>query len=102
MYLVELLLPLRDNDGRPFERGEFDRVKDELAERFGGVTAFLRSPAAGAWQQADGETTHDDIVIFESMADSLDRGWWAEYRGELEGRFRQEEVVVRASRIEKL
>ena len=102
MFLVQLLLPLRDNGGEAFGRAEFDRVKDELAERFGGATAFLRSPALGAWQETDGQTTHDDIVIFEAMADSLDRAWWAEYRRDLERRFRQEDVIVRASRIEKL
>ena len=102
MYLVQLLLPLRDNEGHPFDRAEFDRVKGELAERFGGATAFLRSPASGVWQEDNGGTSHDEIVIFEAMADALDRPWWELYRGELERRFRQEEVVVRASTFEKL
>jgi len=36
------------------------------------------------------------------MVAELDRGWWAAYRGELEQRFRQDEVVVRALAIERL
>ena len=101
MFLVEILLPLYDNEGRRFDAGEFDRVRDELAERFGGVTAFRRSPAEGVWREG-GEESRDRIVIFEVMADSLEREWWREYREELERVFRQEKIVVRASEFEEL
>ena len=30
------------------------------------------------------------------MTDALDEGWWRAYRGELERRFRQDVVVIRA------
>ena len=101
MNLVEILLPLYDNEGRPFGAGEFDRVSEELAARFGGVTAFRRSPAEGVWREGGGES-RDRLVVFEVMADDLDRVWWREYRGELERRFRQEKIVVRASEFEEL
>lgn len=42
MHLFQILLPRADNDGRPFEREAFDRVKEELAARFDGVTTFRR------------------------------------------------------------
>jgi hypothetical protein len=95
MHLVQLLLPLRDNAGHPFPREVYGRVHDELTERFGGVTAFLQSPAAGAWKE-EGQTMRDELVLFEVMVDALDRAWWAHYRRELEGRFHQESLVVRA------
>jgi hypothetical protein len=101
MYLVEILLPLYDNDGRRFGAGEFDRVRDELADHFGGVTAFRRSPAEGLWKE-DGETSRDRVVIFEVMADSLERDWWREYRAELERRFQQDKIVARATGFEEL
>jgi len=44
----------------------------------------------------------DEIVIFEVMTETLDRDWWSEYRLELERRFRQREIVVRAQTIEQL
>ena len=44
----------------------------------------------------------DDIVIFEVMADQLERPWWRQYRTELEQRFSQTELVIRASPIERL
>ena len=102
MYLVQILLPLYDNAKRPFARAEFDRVHRELTEAFGGVTAYLRSPAVGAWKDTGGEVTHDEVVIYEVMADAIERDWWARYRAELARRFRQEELLVRASQVERL
>ena len=102
MHLVQILLPLRDNDGKPFPREWLDGVRHALTERFGGVTAHLRAPAAGAWKDEEGDVARDDVVIVEVMADALDRGWWAGYRRELERRFRQDEIVIHATEIERL
>ena len=102
MHLIEILLPLSDNEGRPFAPELQARVRDELAEHFGGVTAFTRNPAEGLWKEGGGEPDRDDIVILEVMADWLDRGWWRNYRTELERRFRQDEIVVRAREVELL
>lgn len=96
MHLVQLLLPLRDNDGNAFGRDAFDEVRRELTERFGGATLFARAPAVGAWKDDDGDVDHDDVLVAEVMADHLDRGWWRLYRADLERRFRQEKLVVRA------
>ena len=75
MYLIQLLLPLRDNDKQPFARVEFESVRKFLTERFGGVTAFLRSPGEGLWKESENEVTHDDVVMFEVMAEELDTSW---------------------------
>lgn len=102
MHLIQLLLPLRDPDGRPFAAAEFTRVRQQLTERFGGTTAFLNSPAEGAWKEESGEVERDQVVIFEVMVEALDRDWWRGYREELRVRFRQEELVVRAVPMERL
>lgn len=102
MHVVEILLPLRDNEGTPFSRALLDGVRHELTERFGGVTAHLRAPAAGAWKDDEGDVARDDVVIVEVMADELDRGWWSAYRRALESRFRQDEVLIRATPCERL
>jgi hypothetical protein len=102
MHLVQLLLPLRDNEGRPFPRAMLDEVRHDLTERFGGVTAHLRAPAAGAWKDDDGDVARDDVVIVEVMAEEVDRVWWADYRRTLESRFRQDEIVIRATPMERL
>lgn len=102
MYLIEILLPLYDNDGQPFASASFDRVRGELTEAFGGVTALRRAPAEGLWQDSSGAVSRDEIVIFEVMATAADRAWWTNYRQELERRLRQERIVVRATKIELL
>ena len=102
MYLIEVLLPLYDNEGRPFGTAAFDRVRNELANRFGGVTAFRRAPAEGVWKESGGVVSRDEIAIFEVMAERLEREWWAGFRCELERCFAQEEVVVRSTTFEKL
>lgn len=102
MHLIQLFLPLYDNDGQAFAKPLFDTVRGELTERFGGVTAFVRSPAVGAWEDDSGDVQRDDVVLFEVMADHVDHGWWAAYRAQLEQRFQQDEVLVRAVRAERL
>ena len=108
MYLIELLLPLRDNQGVAFDRGHFDRVRDELVDRFGGVTAFIRSPAEGVWKDDkdaapnESAAVRDDVVIYEVMSDGLERDWWRAYREDLTARFAQDELVIRATAIERL
>ena len=101
MYLIQFLLPLKDNEGRAFSRADFERVRTELTERFGGVTAFLQAPAQGAWKE-EGETTRDEVVLYEVMAEELERAWWKGYREQLERRFRQEAILVRAVGVETL
>lgn len=98
-YLVQLFLPLADNDGRPIPVAHFDRVFDELTERFGGVTAFQRSPADGAWKPREGAISYDRVVAYEVVVQELDAGWWTAYRQRLEDRFRQERILVRALAI---
>jgi hypothetical protein len=80
----------------------FDHVRRELTEHFGGVTAFLRSPAVGLWADPTGEIRRDDLALFEVMADSLDRAWWQGYRQQLELRFGQDKIAMRALAIDVL
>lgn len=102
MHVIEILLPLRDNKDNPFPRESLDGVRHELTDRFGGVTAHLRAPAAGAWKDDEGGVARDDVIIVEVMVDDLDRAWWDGYRRELEARFCQDEILIRATECERL
>jgi len=44
MELVQIFLPLRDNQGKDFPFRKFEEIKEHLVKKFGGVTAFLNSP----------------------------------------------------------
>lgn len=102
MHLIRLLLPLYDNDKQPFPNDYFGRVREDLANRFGGVTASVRSPAVGLWKESPGEINRDEVVMFEVLTEQLDKDWWADYRKDLQDRFRQEELIVWASNVIRL
>lgn len=102
MFLVQMLLPIYDDSGERFPQAYFSEVREHLTQRFGGVTVYLRSPAEGTWRDRTGGIDRDDMVMCEVMVEELDRTWWSAYRTQLERRFRQEELVVRATALEKL
>ena len=102
MQLVQLFLPVRDNEGKPFPRAAYDGVRAELTERFGGVTAFVHSPAVGLWESDEGECFHDEVMLFEVMAEAVDADWWRDYGKTLCERFAQEEVMIRALAARRL
>lgn len=102
MYLIELLLPVYDNEGRRFTADAFAAVRRTLVDTFGGVTAHVQAPAVGLWENPEGGVTRDEVVIFEVMTDSLDRAWWSAYRTRLQHDFPQQEIVLRATPVEKL
>lgn len=94
-------MPLYDNEGDAFVQETYDHVRDELTKKFGGVTAFHSSPAEGIWREG-GRISRDAIVVFEVMSGELERDWWTRYRADLEARFRQDKMIVRAIAIEEL
>jgi hypothetical protein len=100
MYLIQILLPLYDNEGKPFPQPEYERVRDELTDLYGGITTYVRSPAKGLWKESSTSTVHDDIVTYEVMTGSLDYDWWQAYREELAARFRQEVLIMRVSEVQ--
>ena len=98
MHLVQILLPLSDNDRHPFPRDHYDKVALELTERFGGVTAYTRAPAEGRWT-GQGHANTEEVVVIEVMVERLDAVWWTDYRKGLEKRFRQQHIIVRAQSV---
>jgi len=100
--LVQLLLPLADKEGRVFPDHILEGVKQRLVERFGGVTAYTRSPAEGVWAPRPNKCEKDDVVIVEVMAPELDEAWWSGFQRELERALGQDEIVVRAFPIRTL
>ena len=62
MHLVEILLPVADNEGQPFEVHKYAVVREELSRRFGGITCpyhksnpdilMMQSTKDGQWLDA--------------------------------------------------
>ena len=96
MHLIQILIPVFDNAGQRFDQSLFAGVRTQLTERFGGLTAFVQSPALGLWKDEEsGTTTQDAMILIEVMSDALDRAWWSDYRRTLETIFRQDEIMIR-------
>lgn len=99
MFVIQIFLPLRTNTGVQFPKNHFDEVRQKLIDAFGGVTAYLRAPASGSWQDDNGKVIHDEIVVYEVLADSIVEGWWKDYRYNLESTFKQEKIIIRAQEV---
>jgi hypothetical protein len=101
MHLIQILLPVRDNEGKPFGPHPFEEISWTLSKKFGGTTAYTRAPAEGRWETS-GKTQHDDVLVVEVMVETLDKIWWRDLREHLETTFRQTKVIVRVQNIELL
>jgi hypothetical protein len=101
MHLVQILLPVFDNDGHEFPAELFETIAHELTARFGGLTSYVRSPAEGRWRHAE-RTDYDEIIVLEVMTQAFDRDWWKALRVRLEDELRQKEVVIRVTQIERI
>jgi len=98
MHLIQILLPLCDNQGRRFPVAKFQQVKAVLSERFDGLTAYNRSAAEGLWKSG-ARMRRDDIVVYEVMARALNRRWWKRYQKTLQTTFAQDSIVIRSQRM---
>jgi hypothetical protein len=102
MYLIQIFLPVYGNDGTALPHEQYEQTRNEIVQRFGGLTTYSRAPASGLWQERNGNTIHDDLLVYEVMADEVDEEWWRGYRRILERRFMQDAIVVRAQPIQLL
>ena len=101
MVLIQLLLPTTAAAGAD-RLAPLTETRRELAARFNGLTAYLRSPAKGLWTAPDGHTEQDDVVMVEVVTDTFDRTWWRAYAAMLAERFGQESIHLRAMPVEML
>jgi len=95
MVLIQLLLPTAGAGGGDVATS-LAETRRELADRFKGVTAYVRSPAKGLWTAPDGHTEADDVVMVEVVTHNFDRAWWRNYANALARRFGQDRIHVRA------
>jgi hypothetical protein len=100
-HLVQILLPIYDNAGNRFPPDVYAKVRFDLTQRFGGLTAYSRAPAEGVWDGGK-EIKRDDIMVLEVMVEELEGSWWNDYRRQLQELFRQDEIVLRAQSYEPL
>jgi hypothetical protein len=101
MVLIQLLLPT-GAASRVDSLAPLAQTRRELADKFNGLTAYLRSPAKGSWTAPDGHTEQDEVVMVEIVTKTFDRAWWRSYTATLAARFDQDSIHVRAVPVEML
>ena len=85
MQLIQIFLPLYDNNKQAFDRSLYDDLRAGLKEKFGGVTFYRSAP-----------------VITEVITSDLHKEWWQQFKQGLEQVFKQEEILIRSIVFEKL
>jgi hypothetical protein len=100
-YLVQILLPTRTSNGQPVTQARFEELLQELTNKFGGVTSFVRAPGQGLWNSGE-DVERDNIAVIEVMTDEIDPPFWHAFRRKLERELAQQEIVIRAQQVNRL
>ncbi|PPK98941.1 hypothetical protein [Parapedobacter indicus] len=95
MKLVQVFVPLTDNDGNRFSESYFETLKSDLNEKFGGVTVYKQMPIEGFWKETEKKTEKDVLAIFEVLVDVMDTPYWKQLKVQLETNFRQKDLLIR-------
>ena len=101
MVLIQTLLPMPAGTAADADQ-RVQETRRELVERFGGITAYLQTPAQGVWTSPQGERERDAVVLVEIVAEHFDRTWWRAYAATLASRFQQDAIHVRAMTVDVL
>ncbi|HEU4861159.1 MAG TPA: hypothetical protein VFT15_15030, partial [Chitinophagaceae bacterium] len=56
MQLVQIFLPLYDNNKQLFQESAYNGVRNRLKEQFGGVSFYRNTPVEGLWKDESGKT----------------------------------------------
>lgn len=102
MHLLQIFLPLYDNNKQAFDSATYDELRTRLKDQFGGVTFYRNAPVEGLWKDEAGKTNYDELLIAEVMISDLDKDWWQQFKQRLEQKFKQEEILIRSIVFEKL
>jgi hypothetical protein len=100
--LIQIFLPLYDNNKQEFDRSLYDDLRSRLKDQFGGVTFYRNAPAEGLWKDETGKTNFDELAIAEVMISEINEEWWQQFKQRLEQLFDQEEILIRSIAFEQL
>lgn len=95
MVLIQIFLPIKDNEGKDLPAQEYISLRTLLTEKFGGITTYSRSPARGIWKEKN-RTNKDEIIIYEVLVKEMDMPWWKSLKEKLEATLSQEQILIRS------
>lgn len=94
---INILLPLRDNEGNEISELNFIRVNRKFRKDFGGYTRII-PPSQGEWRSSDGQVYGDfnigyDIIVKEKAFATKIRPDLGNLIKNLEKEFKQEKIA---------
>lgn len=92
MKEYEIYLPTAHNDGRPTDTAKIERLKEMLAEAFGGYT-HLSQRSEGAWSMG-GVTFRDEVTIVRVLDDGSAHFDMSAFKKSVETALEQESVLI--------
>lgn len=99
-YRFELLIPVADNQGRPFPWPKIERVSSTLLERFEGCRSQPLTPYLGFWKFR-GRVYREGLLLFTVDAPRADEslGWMLAYKERLKRQFQQIDIYLAVSEL---
>lgn len=98
----EILLPLQFNDGRPVPDELLYETREELHDRFEGVSWFPQ-PIQGVWSHEGTRYEDSSIRLIVDVEDNIEnRQFFVEYKPILLKRFDQLEIYIVSYPIERV
>jgi len=100
--LIQLLLPLQDENGEVFPAARYAKVHKQLIEKFGGLTLYQRNPAEGYWKNGSSKTIKEPMLVHEVLSGAIEEDFWKQLKSSLMKEFRQQDIQITCSRISKI
>jgi len=90
--ITQVLLPKRDNAGRPFGRKHFKAFHARMIRTYGGWTR--KGQAEGAWLSPSGKLYAEEHWVYEVGHARRDARFWQAEKDRLKAEFDQEEIWI--------
>jgi hypothetical protein len=99
-YRFEILIPLADNQGKPFPASKIEHVSEKLVERFRGCRCQPLAPFVGSWKHR-GHVYRDNLLLFTVDAPRSDDSmtWMLAFRDRLTTQFSQIEIYLAVTEL---
>jgi hypothetical protein len=90
----EILLPLRHNDGRPVSDDSLNETREELVDRFDGITVQPQS-ILGIWVHEGARYEDTSVRLTVDVEDTPEnRQFFVDFKATLLQRFEQVEIYI--------
>ena len=91
-FITQILLPKRDNVGRPIPSKRFVAFQNRMIRRFGGWTC--KGQAEGAWLSPTGRLFAELHWVYEVGHSRRELRFWLDEKERLNAEFDQEDIWI--------